>query len=139
MDISETIKAGMKNEVRGTVEEQYTASHVGSGSLRVLATPSMIAFMERAACDLLEQRLPEGYSSVGMLVDVRHLAPTPAGGAIRVECEVLEVNGRRVTFAVQAWDEQEKIGEGRHQRAIIDVKRFLSRVEEKRNKLGSAF
>jgi predicted thioesterase len=138
MDVNEIIKVGMKNEVKFPVEEQYTAAHVGSGSLRVLATPSMIAFMERLACDLLQQHLPEGYSSVGMLVDVRHLAPTPAGGMIRVECEVLEVDRWRVTFAVQAWDALEKVGEGRHQRAVIEVGRFLGRVEEKRDKLGIA-
>ena len=138
MDFNETIKAGMKNELKVQVEEQYTAAHVGSGSLRVLATPSMIAFMERLACDLLDQHLPEGFTSVGILVDVSHLAATPAGGYIRVECEVVEVDGRKVTFAVQAWDALEKIGEGRHQRAIIDVKHFLGRVENKRNKLGIA-
>jgi predicted thioesterase len=138
MDVNGIIKAGMKKEITFQVEEQYTAAHVGSGSLRVLATPSMIAFMERAACDLLQQHLPEGYSSVGMLVEVRHLSPTPSGGAMRVECEVLEVDRWRVTFAVQAWDGLEKVGDGRHQRAVIEVGRFLGRVEEKRAKLGIA-
>jgi fluoroacetyl-CoA thioesterase len=65
-------------------------------------------------------------------VDVRHLAPTPLGGNVRVTCEVLEVDGRRILFDVQAYDEQEKVGEGRHQRVVIDVERFLQRVEAKR-------
>jgi predicted thioesterase len=131
MDLTELILPGMGGERSFQVEEQYTAAHLGSGSLRVLATPSMILFMERAAHSLLAQRLPEGYSSVGILVDVRHLAPTPLGANVRITCEVLEVDGLRVTFNVQAWDEQEKVGEGRHQRAVINKERFLRRVESK--------
>ena len=112
MDITEFVQVGMKKEATFTVEEGHTAAHVGSGSVKVLATPIMIAFMERAARDLLEECLPEGYSSVGVHVDVRHLAPTPLGGAVRVVCEVLDVDGRRVAFGVNAWDAQEQIGDG---------------------------
>jgi predicted thioesterase len=132
MEVRKYIKPGKKNEASFQIEECYTASHVGSGSLRVLATPSMIAFMERTARDLLEDVLPEGYSSVGVHVDVRHLAPTPIGGQVRVVCEVFEVHGRSVDFVVQAWDSQEKVGEGRHQRVVIDVSRFLKRIEAKK-------
>lgn len=132
MDVHEVVQPGMEKESTFLVAEEYTAAHVGSGSLRVLATPSMIAFMERTARDLLEELLPEGYSSVGVHVDVRHLAPTPVGSSVRVRCEVKEVSGRLVNFAVEAWDRDERIGEGRHQRALIEVKRFLQRVEAKR-------
>ena len=131
MEAAEIFKPGMTHEISFQVEEQYTAIHVGSGVLRVLATPSMIAFMERCSHRLLAQHLPEGKSSVGVWVDVRHLAPTPFGCNVRVMCEILEVDGARVTFAVQAWDEQEKIGEGKHQRVIIDQERFLKRVQAK--------
>jgi len=131
MEAAELFKPGMSLEVSFQVEEQYTAKHVGSGALRVLATPSMIAFMERCSHSLLAQHLPEGKSSVGAWVDVHHLAPTPFGCKVRVRCEILEVDGPRVTFAVQAWDEQEKVGEGKHQRVIIDQERFLKRVQSK--------
>jgi predicted thioesterase len=132
MEFSDCITVGMTHEVTFQVEEQYTAFHIGSGALRVLATPSMIGFMERTSHQLLTRCLPEGYSSVGAVVDVRHLAPTPLGWTVRVTSEVVQVDGRKVTLAVEAWDEQEKVGEGRHQRVVINLDRFLTRVEAKR-------
>ncbi len=131
MELMEKITVGMKEEQEFVVEEEYTAGHVGSGSLRVLATPSLIGFMERVARDLMERNLPEGYSSVGVWVDVRHLAATPVEAKVRVACEVIEIDGRKVDFRVEAWDEIEKIGEGRHQRVAIDVSRFLQRLQAK--------
>jgi fluoroacetyl-CoA thioesterase len=131
MELMEQIVVGMKEEQEFVVEEEYTAGHVGSGSLRVLATPSLIGFMERVARDLLERNLPDGYSSVGVWVDVRHLAATPVGLKVRVACEVSGVDGRKVDFRLDAWDEVEKIGEGRHQRVAIDVNRFLQRLQAK--------
>jgi len=131
MDFDECIKVGMKHEATFQVDEQYTAFHIGSGSLRVLATPSMIGFMERISHQLLARCLPEGYSSVGTRVEVSHLAPTPLGWTVRVTSEVIEVDGRKVTLAVDAWDDQEKVGQGRHQRVVIDLGRFLLRVEAK--------
>lgn len=127
----EEIQVGMKAEVTRLVEERFTAAHVGSGTLKVLATPSMIGFMERASLDLLQRGLPEGQSTVGTLVNVRHLAATPMGQEVRVVAEVIEVDGRRVTLHVEAWDRQEKVGDGTHERFIIDVERFLKRVEAK--------
>lgn len=131
MEFNECIEVGMRHEATFQVDEQYTAFHIGSGSLRVLATPSMIGFMERISHQLLARCLPEGYSSVGALVDVRHLAPTPMGWKVRVTSEVIEVEGRKVTLAVEAWDDLEKVGEGRHQRVVIDLNRFLQRVQAK--------
>ena len=131
MNTSDYIKAGMKEEISHRVEEEHTAAHVGSGSMRVLATPVMIAFMEQTARDLLARYLPTGYSSVGVHVDVRHLAPTPLGSTVRVQCEVLEVDGSKVNFSVQAWDAVEQVGEGKHQRVVINEERFLSRVNAK--------
>ena len=131
MEFAECIEVGMKHEATFQVDEQYTAFHIGSGALRVLATPSMIGFMERISHQLLARCLPEGYSSVGALVDVRHLAPTPLGWTVRVTSEVIDVEGRKVTLAVEAWDDEEKVGEGRHQRVVINLERFLQRVEAK--------
>jgi fluoroacetyl-CoA thioesterase len=131
MDVSDLIQPGMTREESFSVEEEHTAIHVGSGSLRVLATPWMIAFMERNARRLIGERLPAGYSSVGAHVDVHHMAPTPVGGRVRVKAEVLAVDGWKVDFSVQAWDEQEQIGDGLHQRVVIEEERFLRRVARK--------
>lgn len=131
MDLSEYIQPGMVEEISFQVEPEYTAQHIGSGSLRVLATPILIRFMEATSHRLLARRLPEGWSSVGTLVEVRHVAPTPAGETVRVRTEVVQVDGLRVTFSVNAWDPVEQVGEGRHQRMVIDEARFLKRVAAK--------
>ena len=132
MDIDEVIQKGMMREEIFQVAEEHTAIHVGSGGSRVLATPWMIAFMERVAHRLLAENLPAGESSVGVLVDVCHLAPTPIGAAVRVQVEIVTLEGAQVTFSVQAWDQVEMIGKGRHQRVVINEARFLRRVEEKK-------
>ncbi len=113
------------------VDEQYTASQVGSGSLRVLSTPSMILMMERASHQLLARVLPQGYSSVGIHIEVRHLAPSPIGSLVHVRSEVMQVDERTAVFKLTAWDQFENIGEGIHTRALIDVERFLKRVASK--------
>lgn len=136
MDLSEIIQPGVSREETFPVGEENTAIHVGSGSSRVLATPWMIAFMERVSHRLLAERLPEGSSSVGVLVQVEHLAPTPVGGDVRVRSEVQEVQGNRVTFAVEAWDEGEQVGRGLHRRVVIEEARFLRRVNAKREGLA---
>jgi predicted thioesterase len=131
MEFSEQIHPGMTREDQFEITLENSAIHLGSGSSRVLATPWMIAFMERVSHRLLTCCLPEGYSSVGTHLNVRHLAPTPVGGMIRVRVEVLSVDGYQVDFSVEAWDNLEKIGEGKHERIIIDEARFWRRVEKK--------
>lgn len=122
----------MQREETFMVAREHTAEYVGSGASPVLATPWMIAFMERVAFRSLQELLPRGRSNVGVLVEVHHLAPTPVGAAVRVMSEVEEIDGSQVTFSLHAWDEEEKIGEGRHKRVIIDEARFLKRVEKKK-------
>lgn len=124
---------GMRREKTLTVSEEHSAAHVGSGSLRVLATPWMIAYMEQVSRDLLAEALPAGFSSVGVHVDVCHLAPTPVGSPVTVRAEVLAVDGRQVSLRVWAEDAVEPVGEGRHVRAVIDEARFLKRVAAKLN------
>ncbi len=131
MDPKEIFHPGMTLEKTFVVQEEHLATHLGSGSLRVLATPAMIALMEALSHHLLAQSLPEGFSSVGVHVDVRHLAPTPVSSTIRVKTEVTEVGDNRVVFNVQAWDEREQIGSGLHERVVIDHARFLRRVAAK--------
>jgi predicted thioesterase len=131
MDLEKVIRKGIVNEESFKVADEHSAIQVGSGGSNVLATPWLIAFMERVAYQMLADILPEGKSSVGVLVDVRHLAPTPIGSKVRVRAEVDELQGSRVVFGVQAWDQVEKIGQGSHHRVVIDEARFMHRVEGK--------
>ena len=137
MELSELIHPGMSREDSFTITMENSAIHLGSGSSRVLATPWMIAFMERVSHRLLTCCLPEGYSSVGTHLDVRHLAATPVGATIRVRAEVESLDGNRVYFSIEAWDNLEKIGEGKHERVVIEEARFLRRVEKKLESINS--
>jgi len=108
------------------------ASAVGSGLIEVLSTPSMIGLMEGAAASAVAPLLPEGQLTVGTRVDIRHLAASPLGAKVRARAELIEIDGRKLTFRVEAFDEQEEIGEGTHERAIVDPQRLLARVNQKR-------
>ena len=132
MDLTELIQPGLEREESFMVEDEQTAIQIGSGGSRVLATPWMIAFMERVSHRLLAGKLPKGYSSVGVLVNVRHLAPTPVGSQVRVHTQIVSLDGWKVVFHVQAWDSSEQIGDGQHERFVIDEARFLRRVAGKR-------
>lgn len=127
----DAIRPGLVGEKTTTVDESLLASHWGSGGLLVYATPAMIALMEAAAVAAIDHLLPEGQASVGTMLNVRHLAATPVGHQVRARAEVTAVEGRNVTFTVRAWDEKELIGEGTHTRFVIDIARFLQRVETK--------
>lgn len=131
MNVAELIKPGTSLEQTFIVDEDKTARHIGSGASRVLATPCLIAFMERLCNQMLMDVLPEGLSSVGVMVTVHHLAPTPVNSWVKVKAEVLSIDGNSVTFSVQAWDDHDQVGAGQHQRVIIDVDRFLKRVHAK--------
>lgn len=131
MELSEIIRPGMSKEETFLVEEEHSAAHVGSGSLRVLATPWMILYMERVARKFLGELLPVGYTSVGVHVDVYHLAPAAVGSPVKARAEVLALEGNRVDFSIEAWDDSEKIGSGQHQRVVIDEARFLRRIAAK--------
>ena len=119
---------GMKAEVTTTVVHENTAASVGAGGVEVFGTPMMIALMENASWQAVVEGLEEGYVTVGTVVDVRHLGATPLGQKVRAEAKLLEVDGRRLVFHVVAYDERQKIGEGRHERAIVNLERFLSRL-----------
>ena len=128
MNLTEMIIVGLTREETFTIEDQHTAYHIGSGDERVLGTPWMISFMERVSNRLVASLLPEGFMSVGTHVDVRHLAPTPVNAEIRVQVKILEVIKNRVALQVEAWDSHDKIGEGRHQRAVVEKALFMERV-----------
>jgi len=130
----EEIVPGLVGQSEMFVRQENTARHLGSGNVAVLATPEMVRLMEKAAVAAVDHLLPDGYRTVGVEVDVRHLAATPVGTRVRAQAELAAVEGRKLTFRVEAFDEAEKIGEGEHKRAIIDLERFTERVEAKRGK-----
>lgn len=121
---------GARSDQTVLVTDDLTAVAMGSGSLPVLATPAMIALMESAALAAIDPLLPEGQSSVGIEVNVRHLSATPVGEEIIASAIVTQIDGKRVTFEVRAWDRKELIGEGTHVRYIIDEVRFMSRLSD---------
>ena len=125
------IRPSLVGEVRVVVREGDTAKHLGSGNVSVLATPRMIALMEMAGVAAVDHLLPPGQATVGGEVHVRHLAPTPLGMEVVARSELMEVEGPRLTFRVEAFDEREKVGEGSHIRFIIDLAKFREKVEEK--------
>ena len=127
------IEPGLVGEYTITIEEKDTARSSGGESLPpVLSTPRMISLEERTAHETILPHLLEGQTSVGAVVNIRHLAATPVGMAVRIRAELVEVDGRRLRFKVEAWDALDKIGEGEHERFIIDRARFNERLEKKR-------
>ncbi len=123
---------GLKGEATVMADSSNTASVMGSGSLEVFATPSMIALMEKAATNALKDTMPEDSSSVGTLINIKHTAATPTGLKVTARAELIEVDGKRLVFAVEAFDDKDKIGEGLHERFIINVDRFMSKTNSKR-------
>jgi fluoroacetyl-CoA thioesterase len=128
----EGIVPGLVGQIEMVVHEENTARHLGSGNVDVLATPEMVRLMEQAAVAAVDHLLPDGYRTVGVEVEVRHLAATPVGMKVRFQAELIVAEGRKLTFRVEAFDEVERIGEGEHRRVIIDVRRFKEEVEAKR-------
>lgn len=123
------MQAGLTYTSTLTVEEKHLACNVGSGDLRVLATPMMMALMENAAMLAVSSELEDGQSTVGGFISSSHLKPTGLGHTVTATAELIEVNGRKLKFKVTASDENGVIGEGEHLRFIIDVEKFMSKVQ----------
>jgi fluoroacetyl-CoA thioesterase len=123
------LKTGLKGEATTTVVHENTAAFVGAGGVEVFGTPMMIALMENAAWRAVADSLEEGDVTVGTSVNVQHLAATPLGQQIRATAELIEIDGRRLVFKVEAYDEKRKIGEGQHERFIVNLERFLKRID----------
>jgi fluoroacetyl-CoA thioesterase len=128
------LPAGLTGTAELIVGEQHTAPRIGSGRIRVLATPVMINLIEAAALAAVEQSLPEHHQSLGTHLDVTHVAATPVGMKVRATAEVIKVEGRTIYFRVRCDDERELIGEGTHERVVVNVERFDARVQAKINK-----
>ena len=131
------LPAGLTGTAELVVGEQHTAPRIGSGRIRVLATPVMINLIEAAALAAVEQSLPEHHQSLGTHLDVSHIAATPVGMRVRATAELTNVDGRTLTFRVEARDEREVIGDGMHQRVVVNVPRFDQRVQAKAGEIRS--
>lgn len=125
------ITVGMKGIAETCVEREDTAAEVGSGSLLVYATPCMVALMEGAACEAIAQAIPEDQTTVGISLNIEHIAATPVGMDVRAEAEVTAVEGKIITFELHAFDETGEIGKGTHKRCIVNSQRFLDKTYSK--------
>lgn len=119
----------MRGESSAIVDDSRTAEAFGAGGVRVFGTPAMIGLMENAAWRLVQPELAEGETTVGTVVNIRHLAATPVGERVTATAELVEIDGRRLVFRVTAMDEHQLIGEGTHERARVHLDRFLARLQ----------
>jgi fluoroacetyl-CoA thioesterase len=126
-----TVPVGAKGKFEQLIEKQHLASELDSSLASVLSTPTMVAMMEQAAMEAIKPFLDAGESSVGMSIEVSHTAATPPGHRARAEAEVTKVEGRRLEFAVLAFDDVEQIGSGTHRRAVVDAAKFNDRLKTK--------
>ena len=126
-----SLPAGLKGTADLVVGEQHAAPRIGSGRIRVLATPVMINLIEAAALAAIEQSLPEEHQSLGTHLDITHVAATPVGMRVRATAKLISVDGRTLEFRVEAHDERDLIGDGAHTRLVVNVARFDQRVQAK--------
>jgi fluoroacetyl-CoA thioesterase len=125
------LRPGLQGEASLVVGDEHTAPRVGSGAVRVLATPVMINLFEAAALAAIEHLLPPGHQSLGTILNVRHIAATPVGMRVVATATVERVDGRTVYFRVEAHDERDLIGDGSHERVVVNVAKFDARVQAK--------
>ena len=122
------MEIGIQNQLKETVFEGESAKNIGSGELDVLATPCLIAIIEKACWQLVSPYLEQGQSTVGSKVDLLHLYPTAIGKEITVDVELIDIDRRRLTFKIEAHDDKNKIAEGQHERFIIDKEKFIAKT-----------
>lgn len=125
------LKVGLSSSHAETVTELLTARRFGSGELLVYATPAMIALMEKTCNYCVKQYLPDGYCSVGTSISVKYISATPVGMKVRVISELIEIDGRRLIFSVKAYDETALVGEGTHERFIVESEAFSKKAASK--------
>ena len=125
------ITVGLKAEVSTLVEREDTASQVGSGDLLVYATPCMVALMEGAACEAIAACMKDTETTVGTALNIEHTSATPVGLEVRAEAQVTAVEGKVITFQLQAFDETGLIGKGTHKRVIVNSQKFLDKAYDK--------
>ena len=125
------LKAGLKASIDTKVLNNNSAEEMGSGDLDVYATPAMICLMERSAVEVVSMHLPKGFTTVGTAVNIKHMAATPIGMEVKAVAELISVEGRKLTFKIEAFDASEKIGEGEHERYIVESTKFREKVYRK--------
>ena len=128
------LKTGIKGEASVTVNDSNTAVAYGSGGVSVFATPAMIGLMEKAALSSVDPLLESGLTTVGTRIEVQHLAATPIGMNVAAVSELVEVDGKRLLFTVEARDDLELVGKGTHERYIVPMQKFLDRASAKKKK-----
>ena len=131
MSTTDGLRPGLTGSAEILVGTRDTAPHIGSGKIKVLATPVLVSLVEEAALNAVEGLLPPGHQTVGTRLDISHVAATPVGLRVKATAEVTRVEGRRITFRVWADDEGERIGEGTHERIVVEVERFDRRAQAK--------
>lgn len=134
--MTQNLKLGIEGEAKGIVNENNTAMAFGSGSVNVFGTPAMIGLMEKAALSSVDPLLEEGFCTVGTKINVKHMAATPLGMNVVAKSRLIEIEGKRLTFEVEAWDDKELIGKGIHERFIIKLENFIKRAQAKSKNIG---
>lgn len=124
----EDLKIGMTNKFEKTVSEDDTAKKLASGTIEVFSTPMMVAMMECAAKDVVQPFLKEGFSTVGISLDIKHMAATKVNKKVWAIAELIEIDRKRLVFKIDAFDEDKKIGEGTHERFIIENSKFIEKL-----------
>jgi len=127
------LKVGMTAKLKHTVRQEDTANALNASLPKVYSTPSLTALIELASFKIIEPHLPQGYSAVGTIVNLEHLAATPVGMKVWAEATLVGIDRRRISFKVTAYDEKEKIGEADHDRFIIDADKFTKETYKKAN------
>lgn len=127
------LKVGLKASIETKVFNNNSAEEMGSGDLDVYATPAMVCLMERSAVAVVSAHLPKGFTTVGTAVNIKHMAATPIGMGVKAVAELISVEGRKLTFKIEAFDSSEKIGEGEHERYIVEATKFRDKVYRKLN------
>ncbi len=128
------MEIGIRGQAETMAAKENSAKEMGSGSLAVFATPAMVALMEKAACESVQPHLKDGETTVGTLMQIEHINATPMGMTVKAESLLEEIDGRKLIFSVQAFDESGLIGKGRHERFIISAERFMEKTNGKLNK-----
>ncbi|MCM0647678.1 thioesterase family protein [Clostridium swellfunianum] len=124
-----SLKEGLSYSKEIAVDKNQTASFYGSGCLEVYATPALVALMENAAMNCVQDELPEGFTTVGIEINVKHIKATPVNMKVRAEAVLEKIDRKRLFFKVEAYDEKGKVGEGTHVRYIVNSEEFLSRLK----------
>lgn len=128
------IQLGLSATVETHTISRHSTANYGSGEINVFSTPAMIGLMESAAKNSVDLHLPMGCTTVGTKIDIRHIAATPIGMKVKCTAELIQIDERRLVFKVEAFDEIEKIGEGLHERYIVEIDKFIKKIDKKTNK-----